>query len=318
MIEKTGLWTVPSTSAHVRLDKFLTTVMPDESRSHIQLWIRNGQVLVNGLETKAGYSIRASDEITLQVAEEKPADLPRPENISLPIVYEDNDIAVINKPAGMVCHTGAGVRSGTVVNALLFHLGPLDSGEPMRPGIVHRLDKLTSGLMVVAKNPKSHRSLSRQFKRREVAKEYLALVYGCPAERAGTIDWPLGRDLRCRTKISIRARKKRVAITHYELVKNYGPVSLLKVKPQTGRTHQIRVHLSQKGFPVVGDILYGTNRERTLPAVLQGMARKLDRHFLHAYRLEFQHPSTGERVFFVASLPAELHGFLAALEPGSS
>lgn len=317
MIEKTGRWTVPSTSTHIRLDKFLTMAMPDESRSHIQVWIRNGQVLVNGLQTRASYAVRAGDEITLLASEEKATDLPQPEDIALPIIYEDNDIAVINKPAGLVCHAGAGVRSGTLVNALLFHMGPLDSGDPMRPGIVHRLDKLTSGLMVVAKNPKAHRSLSQQFSHREVAKEYLALVHGCPAERAGTIDWPLGRDLRSRTKISIRARKKRVAVTRYELVRNYGPVSLLKVKPETGRTHQIRVHLAQKGFQVVGDTLYGSNRDRTLPAVLREMAKRLTRHFLHAYRLEFQHPSTGERVSFVAPLPAELREFLAALEPGA-
>ena len=316
-MEKAGRWTVPLTSAHVRLDKFLTMVMPDESRSHIQVWIKNRHVLVNGLETKAGHAVRAGDEVTLLVSEDKATDLPQPEDIALQIIYEDNDIAVINKPAGLVCHAGAGVRSGTLVNALLFHLGPLDSCDPMRPGIVHRLDKLTSGIMVVARNPKAHRALSRQFKHREVAKEYLALVHGCPTEHVGTIDWPLGRDIRSRTKISTRTRKKRVAVTRFELVKNYGPVSLLRVRPETGRTHQIRVHLSHKGFPVVGDTLYGRNQEQTLPAELREMARRLRRHFLHACRLEFRHPNTGERVSFIAPLPAELEDLLSAFARGA-
>jgi 23S rRNA pseudouridine1911/1915/1917 synthase len=316
LIQKTGRWTVPPTTTQIRLDKFLTMAMPDESRSHIQVWIRNGRVLVNGLSTKSGYSVRAGDEIRLEVSEEQTADMPQPENIPLPILYQDDDIVVLDKPAGLVCHAGAGIRSGTLVNALLFHLGPLDSGDPMRPGIVHRLDKLTSGVMVVARNPKAHRLLSRQFKRREVAKEYLAVVYGCPAEPTGTIDLPLGRDPRSRTKISIRARKKRAAVTKYELVRNYGPVSLLKVKPETGRTHQIRVHLAQKGFPVVGDELYGGNRRRSFPPSLAQTIKTLGRHFLHACRLEFQHPRTGERVCFAASLPPDLRGFLAALPPG--
>jgi len=317
LMGKTGRWTVPSTSTHIRLDRFLTMAMPDESRSHIQVWIRNRHVLVNGRQTKAGYAVRAGDEITLQVSEAKAAGLPQPEDIPLPIIYEDDDIAVINKPAGLVCHAGAGIRSGTLVNALLFHLGPLHSGDPMRPGIVHRLDKLTSGIMVVAKNPKAHRALSLQFKHRDVAKEYLALVHGRPAERTGTIDSPLGRDIRTRTKVSTRARKKRVAVTRYELLKNCGPVSLLRVKPETGRTHQIRVHLSLKGFPVVGDTLYGRNQERSLPAPLRELAKRLNRHFLHACRLEFQHPSTGQRVSFVAPLPAELDELLAAFVRGA-
>jgi len=316
LIQKTGRWTVPTTITQTRLDKFLTTAMPDESRSHIQVWIRKGQVLVNGLPTKSGYSVRPGDEIKLEASEEHTDGLPQPENIPVPILYQDSDIAVIDKPAGLVCHVGAGVRSGTLVNALLFHLGPLDSGDPVRPGIVHRLDKLTSGVMVVARNPKAHRSLSRQFKRREVSKEYLAVVYGCPAEPIGVIDWPLGRDPRSRTRISTRARKKRVAVTRYELVSKYGPVSLLKIKPETGRTHQIRVHLAQKGFPVVGDELYGGNRSRNLLPGLADTIKKLGRHFLHACRLEFQHPGTGERVFFSAALPAELQHFLAELQPG--
>lgn len=290
--------------------------MPDESRSHIQVWIRNGYVLVNGLPTKSGYSVRAGDEIKLEASEEQTSGLPQPEDIPVPILYQDDHIAVIDKPAGLVCHAGAGVRSGTLVNALLFHLGPLDSGDPMRPGIVHRLDKLTSGVMVVARNPKAHRLLCRQFKRREVAKEYLAVVYGCPAEPMGIIDCPLGRDPRSRIKISIRAKKKRAAVTKYELVRNYGPVSLLKVKPETGRTHQIRVHLAHMGFPVVGDEVYGGNRGRSLPASLAETIKTLDRHFLHACRLEFQHPGTGERVSFTASLPPELQDFLARLQPG--
>ena len=287
--------------------------MPDESRSHIQVWIKKGQVLVNGSKAKTGYLIKPGDEIALDATEETVA-LPEPEDIPLAVIYEDSHIAVINKPAGMVCHPGAGVRSGTLVNALLFHMGPLDSDDPLRPGIVHRLDRFTSGLVVVAKNAKAHRLLSRQFKQRQVNKEYLALVHGCPSGGTGVIDFPIGRDVHDRKKISVRARKKRDAVTRYEVEKNYGPVSLLRVKPETGRTHQIRVHLAQKGHPVVGDTTYGGNRDRSLPPALRDGAAGLKRYFLHACRLEFQHPVSQERLSLEAPLPSELQEFIAILD----
>ena len=239
---------------------------------------------------------------------------PSPRTIPLHLVYEDADLAVVEKPAGMVCHAGAGVRSGTLVNALLFHLGPLPTGDVMRPGIVHRLDKLTSGLLVVAKSLAAHRALSLQFKNRQIKKEYLALVHGRPSKPAGTIDLPLGRDIRDRKKISVRSRRRRDAITHYSLEAEHGPFSLLRVRIETGRTHQIRVHLAQMGHPVVGDLLYGGNRSRNLmdPIVRQAV-RDLQRHFLHAHQLGVLPPSDGRKAAFTSPLPPELLRFLVQI-----
>jgi 23S rRNA pseudouridine1911/1915/1917 synthase len=286
--------------------------MPDRSRSQIQSLIRKGLVRVNNLAVKTGYHVKPDDQITVQ-ASSLPPDQPHPENIPLNVLYEDSDLAVIEKPAGLVCHLGAGVRSGTLVNALLYRLGPLDTGDPVRPGIVHRLDKLTSGVMVVAKNPRAHSALAQQFKSREVKKEYLALVFGRPVPPMGTIDKPLGRDPQNRKKISTKARKTRSAITHYRILKEYEGLSLLSVRIETGRTHQIRAHLAQKGHPVVGDALYGGMRKRCLPKQLQPAADRLERVFLHACRLEFRHPRTGEPLSFTSPLPPELDDFLALL-----
>jgi len=220
---------------------------------------------------------------------------------------------VIDKPAGMVCHLGAGVRSGTLVNALLYHFGSMETGDRTRPGIVHRLDKLTSGVMVVAKNAWTHRELARQFRSREVEKEYLALVYGRPTPMTGKIDLPIGRDPKDRKKISVRAARGRSAITRYQTLKRYGPFTLLKVRIETGRTHQIRVHLAHKGHPVVGDALYGGSRSRNLPAGLRQAVEEMPRFFLHSHRLEFCHPRTGRPLSFTAPLPGELEQFLAAI-----
>jgi 23S rRNA pseudouridine1911/1915/1917 synthase len=303
---------VPAAATRVRLDRYLSEIHPEQSRSQIQGWIRGGNVLVNNCRVKTGYLLRPGDTVSLQAKTVVPEAEPQPENIPLHIIYEDEDLAVIEKPAGLVCHAGAGVRSGTLVNALLYHLGRLQTGDIMRPGIVHRLDKLTSGLLVVAKNVETHRGLARQFKNRQVNKEYLALVYGHLAPAAGTIDLPLGRDLRDRKKISVRARRRREAVTHYRKEKDYGPFSLLRVRIETGRTHQIRVHLAQLGHPVVGDALYGGNRCRNLtdPHLRSGV-QELGRHFLHAHRLEFRHPRTGEQLTFESPLPSELARFLA-------
>ena len=298
--------------ARIRLDQFLISRIPGESRSQIQNWIRKGFLRVNGDQVKTGYLTRLDDRVELNIPESLP-DQPFPEDIPLDILYEDADIAVINKPAGMVCHAGAGVRSGTLVNALLYHMGPLDAGDPQRPGIVHRLDKLTSGVMLVAKNKQAHRQLSHQFKSREVKKEYLALVHGRPTPDSGTIDLPLGRDPRDRKKISVRARRKRSAITHYAILESFGPVSLLRVRIETGRTHQIRVHLAQKGHPVVGDAVYSGDRSKNLPTRLLAATREMHRPFLHSNRVEFQHPRTGELRLFIAPLPAELERFLSLL-----
>ncbi len=313
MTEKTGRWIVRPSDARTRLDKLVTGFLPEESRSRIQNWIRSGSLLVNGSRVKAGHAVRAGDVITLE-ASEVSAGLPSPENIPLSIIFEDAQMAVIDKPAGLVCHVGAGVYSGTLVNALLYRMATLGGSDPMRPGIVHRLDKLTSGIIVVAKTPQAHRSLSQQFKARQVSKEYLALVHGTPAPPAGVLDWPLGRSQSDRKKMSIRSRKTRTAVTQYEVLKSYGPVSLLLAKPQTGRTHQIRVHLAQKGHPVVGDVLYGGSRDRALPRPLREIVEGLHRHFLHAHRLTFRHPDTDAWLFFESPLPRPLQEFLASLE----
>ena len=310
MSGKTDFWIVASNAVRIRLDQFLISRIPGESRSQIQNWIRKGYLLVNGEQVKTGYLTRLNDRIELKTPESLP-NQPLPEEIPLDILYEDSDLAVINKPAGMVCHAGAGIRSGTLVNALLHHMGSLETGDPQRPGIVHRLDKLTSGVMLVAKNSLAHRQLSQQFKSREVKKEYLALVHGKPSPVSGTIDMPLGRDPKDRKKISIRARRKRSAITHYSLEQNYGPVSLLIVRIETGRTHQIRVHLAQKGHPVVGDSVYGAGRVRSLPAKLLAAAKALQRPFLHSRRVQFHHPRSGELLSFSAPLPPELERFLS-------
>jgi len=304
----------------VRLDQYLLARLPDQSRSRIQSWIRAGRVTVNGASTKTGHPIRAGDEVEIEEPAEQPA-LPRPENIPVEILYQDAEIAVVNKPAGLATHGGAGTSNGTLVNALLFHLGGIDTGEPLRPGIVHRLDKGTSGLLVVARNAAAHRRLQAQFKSRAVRKEYRALVYGKPPARAGTLDWPIGRDPVHRKKFSTRARRSRSAITRYALERVVGPFSLLRVVIETGRTHQIRVHLARLGTPVVGDALYGGSRFRSLgDPMLRGAAAGLGRVFLHAEVLEFEHPATGERMRFEAPLPAELAEFieLAEATAGSS
>ncbi len=317
MSERIDSWIIPVDADRIRLDQYLISLIPNQSRSQVQNWIHKGYLRVNGARVKTGYLIKPHDRIDLQLPISPPY-RPHPEDIPLDVLYEDRDLAIINKPAGLVCHPGAGIHSGTLVNALLHRMGPLSTADPMRPGIVHRLDKLTSGIMVVAKNEQAHRHLARQFKTRQVRKEYLAVVYGCPTPATGTIDLPLGRDPRNRKQISTRARRKRTAITHYHLKEDFGPLSLLSIHIETGRTHQIRVHLAQKGHPVIGDTLYGGNRIRNLPHWLLPAVRQLNRPFLHSCRLEFQHPRTGERLSFFAPLPPELQKFLLVLSKGNS
>jgi 23S rRNA pseudouridine1911/1915/1917 synthase len=296
----------------MRLDQFLASQLSDESRSQIQNWIRKGHVTVNGESVKTGHLVRLKDEVALKVPI-LPPDQPFPEEIPLDVLYEDSDLAVIHKPAGMVCHIGAGVRSGTLVNALLHHMGSLEAGDPARPGIVHRLDKFTSGVMLVAKNNLSHRLLSQQFKSRQIRKEYIALVHGSPSLAKGTIDMPIGRDSKNRKKMSPRAYHKRSAITHYSVKESFGFVSLLEVRIDTGRTHQIRVHLAHKGHSIVGDTLYGGNKIQTLPDPIMNAAKIMQRPFLHSSRLSFGHPRSGENLSFHAPLPKELQDFLAII-----
>ncbi len=312
MSDRIESWRVDPGSERIRLDQFLVSHIPGESRSQIQGWIRKGFVQVNGEQVKTGYLTKLNDLVAVRIPELPPEQL-LPEAIPLDVLYEDSDLAVINKPAGLVCHAGAGVRSGTLVNALLFRMGPLTAGDPGRPGIVHRLDKFTSGVMLVAKNNYAHRQLAQQFKNRQVRKEYVALVYGSLNPPSGTIDAPLGRDPKNRKKISPRARRTRTAVTHYVTEENFGSVSLVGIRIETGRTHQIRVHLAHKGHPVVGDSLYGANKVQNLPSGLLEAAQKMHRPFLHSRFLEFHHPTSGERLSFRAPLPPELQEFLKAI-----
>ena len=313
-MSQTRKFTVPADSAGDRLDLFLVRHMPDWSRSQISRLVRDGLVMLGTVPArKAGQVIEGGTQIavTAQHEESRAA----PENLPLAIVYEDADLLVVNKAAGMVVHIGAGVNSGTLVNALLHHINSLSSaGGEQRPGIVHRLDKMTSGLVVVAKNDAAHRRLSDQFKSREVHKTYVALVHGRMAADSGEITRPVGRDPRRRTRMKVGGIAPREALTKYRVRRRIGQFTLVDAMPQTGRTHQIRVHLASLGHPVVGDnrygapakLRFGTNEELTLP-----------RTFLHAARLAFAHPITGAPLQFDAPLPAELAAFLAHVEGGA-
>jgi 23S rRNA pseudouridine1911/1915/1917 synthase len=287
----------------VRLDNFLTALFPDLSRSQIQKLIRDGRVEGPGKALRASAAVRAGQTYSIDVPEPQAA-TPEPEPLPLRIVFEDADIVVLDKPAGMVVHPAAGHSRGTLVNALLHHIKDLSGiGGELRPGIVHRLDRGTSGLMVVAKNDRAHQELSRQFHDREVEKEYVALVWGV-VQAGRRIDAPIGRDPGDRQKMSTRARRARTAVTRVTWARHLRGVSLLKVAIATGRTHQIRVHLSAIGHPVVGDSIYG-GVHRRVAAHLRSVMR-LDRPFLHSARLSFTHPADGRRVDFDSPLPPDL------------
>jgi len=303
--------TVPDDSDGVRLDRFLASVVADRSRSQIQRLIKDQSVRVAGQVAKSNQPVKAGQIVVLDVPEPVDAE-PQAEALPLPILYQDHDVIVVDKPAGMVVHPAAGHSSGTLVNALLHHVTDLSGiGGELRPGIVHRLDRGTSGLMVVAKNDAAHQELSRQFGDREVEKEYVALVWGV-VHAGRRIDAPIGRDPNDRQKMSTRARRARNAVTRVTFAKHYEGVSLLRVAIATGRTHQIRVHLSTIGHPIVGDSTYGGIRRRTaghLRAV-----QRLERPFLHSARLAFTHPADGRRVEFDSPLPLDLQDVLDEIE----
>jgi 23S rRNA pseudouridine1911/1915/1917 synthase len=296
-------FTVESDEAGTRLDVFLAQHLPGLSRSQIQHLIRKGLVSAGGRPAKSGLAVTAGLAVEANVPSPAPG-TPIPEPLPIEILYDDDDLVVVNKAVGMVVHPAAGHAGGTLVNALLHHVKGLSGiGGTERPGIVHRLDRGTSGVMVVAKNDRAHRNLAAQFHDRTVTKEYIALVWGQPP--AGlAIRTPIGRDPHHRQKMSSRARRGRAALTTIVSVAPLGGVSLLRLQIGTGRTHQIRVHLSEAGFPVVGDALYGGVRRR-LPAGLAALAA-LERPFLHAARLEFAHPADGRPMRFEAPLDAEL------------
>ena len=303
-------FTVPDDSEGVRLDRFLVSVLADQSRSQIQRLIKEGQVRVGGHDAKSNQPVKIGQEVTVDIPE--PAEQsPRPEALPLPIVYQDQDLIVVDKPAGLVVHPAAGHASGTLVNALLHPVDDLSGiGGEKRPGIVHRLDRGTSGLMVVAKHDAAHEELARQFQEREVEKEYLALVWG-EVMAGRRIDEPIGRDPSNRKKMSARARRSREAVTRIVRAERVKTLTLAHVAIHTGRTHQIRVHLSAIGHPIVGDPLYG-GVHRRVPGDLRAVTH-LDRPFLHAARLAFKHPSDGRRMEFTSELPEDLQRALDEL-----
>jgi 23S rRNA pseudouridine1911/1915/1917 synthase len=311
------IFVAQANEAGQRLDQFLVRQLPESSRARIQQLIQQGKVLVNDKPAKASLRLRGNEQIKI-LSELQPAPLRAiAEEIPLDIVYEDDDLAVINKPAGMMVHAGAGATEdernlGTLVNALLHRFGQLSEvGGELRPGIVHRLDKATSGLIVVAKNDESHRKLASQFARRQVKKTYIALVHGWMKQDRGTISSSISRDRIRRIRMTTRRSGGREAITHYIVQKRidskYGRFSLLELQIDTGRTHQIRVHFASLGHPVVGDTLYGAPREIRAK---DHKVLSLPRNFLHAAKLVFQQPNSGHPLSFSVPLPEELEQFM--------
>jgi 23S rRNA pseudouridine1911/1915/1917 synthase len=299
-------FTVSPDKAGARLDHYLAATMPAYSRARVQEWIEAGRVRVNGAARKASYKLRGGEAVEVEPAEQKPLKA-SPEEIPLDILYEDADVVAINKPAGMVVHAGAGRHAGTLVNALLHHFGTLSGvGGELRPGIVHRLDKGTSGVMLAARHDAAHRELARQFASRTVEKTYLALVEGVVKQETGRIDKRITRDPVRRTRMTARLEAGREAHTTYRVLERFSRYTLLEVKIGTGRTHQIRVHLSSIGHPIAGDTLYGAAAN---PA---GMAA-LGRPWLHSHRLKFAQPSTGEEITIEAAAPEELEAWKRGL-----
>jgi 23S rRNA pseudouridine1911/1915/1917 synthase len=300
--------TVLEESDGVRLDRFLVSVLAGQSRSQIQRLIKEGRVTLAGAPARSNQAVKTGQQVTVDLPE--PADpSPAAEALPLSILYQDHDIAVVDKPPGMVVHPAAGHAGGTLVNALLHHLTDLSGiGGEKRPGIVHRLDRGTSGLMVVAKHDAAHEELSRQFRDREVEKKYVALVWGV-VQAGRRIDEPIGRDPVNRKKMSARARRSREAVTRIVSAEHFGrALTLAGVAIHTGRTHQIRVHLSAIGHPIVGDSVYG-GLHRRVPGDLRAVAR-LERPFLHSAWLAFNHPADGRRVEFRSELPDDLQRVL--------
>jgi 23S rRNA pseudouridine1911/1915/1917 synthase len=341
-----------------RLDLFLASHL-NVSRARVQELISGQKLLVNGAPAKASLKLRGGEQITILGPAERPPLRATPEEIALDIRYEDDDLAIVNKPAGMMVHAGAGSTDdarnrGTLVNALLHHFSSLSAvGGETRPGIVHRLDKETSGLIVVAKNDDAHRQLAAQFSRREVKKKYIALVHGWLKKDSGTVSAAISRDRIRRTRMTTRLAGGREAVSHYRVMRRidsaYGEFSLVEVKIDTGRTHQIRVHMASLGHPVVGDTLYGAPRgigmttsargarkggatANSLPRLakaarhgasqrtesknpsIRPAALSLPRNFLHAAELELAHPRTGKKIALTSPLPAELEAFLSQIE----
>jgi 23S rRNA pseudouridine1911/1915/1917 synthase len=308
--------TAEAAAAGLRIDAYLAKALPDVSRARVQLLMEKDQVTVDGKIAKSKLKLKGGELIEIE-GEPRPEPLhATPEDIPLDVVYEDDDLAVVNKAAGMMVHAGAGDEErnkGTLVNALLFHLGKnlsQVSGD-LRPGIVHRLDKQTSGLIMVAKNDSTHRKLSDMFAERRLRKIYLALVHGVVAKDEGTVSLPISRDIIRRTRMTTRRMGGRSAVSHWKVLERldgpYGKFTLVEVRIETGRTHQIRVHMQSLGHPVVGDTLYGApHKIMPVDKAFESDPVELERNFLHAAELEFLHPRTKERLELQSELPPEL------------
>lgn len=293
----------------LRLDIFLSSRFPELTRSQIQVLNRAGRIKVDGVPQKAGYRLKGTETIDMDVTPVSGECL-APESIPLSVVFQDEHLAVIDKPAGMVVHPGAGIRGGTLANALAFHFPELsDTGDPWRPGIVHRLDKLTSGLLIVAKSNLAHARLSRQFQDRRVVKRYTALVHGRVAKDSGEIDLAIARHRRARTQMAIDPVRGRPAKTDFTVVDRLRSFTLLDLRIHSGRTHQIRVHLASLGHPVVGDATYGERQWRQFSQTYGDPGR----YFLHAAELTFVHPFTSAHLTFRSPLPSDLERLLERL-----
>jgi 23S rRNA pseudouridine1911/1915/1917 synthase len=307
---------VSESEAGRRIDAVVAGRFPGLSRSYIGRLIRAGQITINGSTKKPGYITKRGETIRSDISAPQPTTPCKAEPIPLSILYEDADLIVVNKPAGLVVHPAPGHWSGTLVNGLLHHCGNLPRiGDEFRPGIVHRLDKDTSGTLVVAKNDMAHHSLSQQFKKREVEKRYLVLVYGVMKESAGVVQWPIGRHPTHRKKMSTKSRWCRSTETRWQMKESFAGVSLLEVDLKTGRTHQVRVHCAAMDHPVVGDGAYGgKKRWKALPSQdLQEVLKGVRRQMLHAWALRVVHPRTGQWMRFESPLPADMALVLDAL-----
>lgn len=290
----------------LRLDVYLAQADTTLSRSQARRLIDDGDVLVDGKSARASQRLKGGERVCLRRPPPQPSGIV-PEAIPLSILYEDAAILIVDKPAGMVVHPAAGNPRGTLVNALQFRCGDLSTiGGVMRPGIVHRLDKGTSGLMVIAKTDEAHRDLAEQFKRRRVSKRYTALVHGDLRGDEGVVDAPVGRHPVERKKMSTASRRGKAALTRWRVLERYGAFTLLEAQIETGRTHQIRVHLGSLGHPVVGDSVYGGSKRTIEPPALRAVLKRLSRQALHASRLSFSHPVTGQEMAFDSPLPEDM------------
>jgi 23S rRNA pseudouridine1911/1915/1917 synthase len=306
-------FTITSADVHERLDRFLSQQLQTHSRAYLQQLIERGQVLVDGRVAKSGYRLRTGDRVTVALPAPQPSST-LPERIPLDVLYEDTHLLVVNKPAGMVVHPSPGNTTGTLVNALLAHCAQLSGiGGIERPGIVHRLDKDTSGAIVVAKDDLTHRGLARQFADRQVTKRYIAVVRGAMPEAEGVIDAAIGRHPVHRQKMSTHSRVGREAVTEFRVLERFGLYTLVELRPRTGRTHQIRVHMAALGHPLLGDPTYGRSRKEPAGSPLAHQLDWFRRQALHAWTLGFRHPVTDEPIECRAPWPDDLERLLAIL-----